>query len=469
MNLSSSASSLTLVGVLLCSACAPSEQAGTPAEVDSDEPGPEESPDLIVITMDTLRADHLGAYGYVRPTSPNFDALARESLLFDNCFAPMATTLPTHTSLFTGTWPQEHGVLANVRHGGERFVPSADLTTLARFLRRRGYETGAFVSAMPLKSKFGLAVGFGTYNMPKDTQRTADVTTNQALAWLTKRRSKPIFLWVHYFDPHFPYEAPDSVPRFESDGALAEYMEARRFAPEAKRPTGQVNLAAEGLNEYDREIVFMDSQLGRLLDALRERGRWQDYTIVVALADHGEGLNQHAEPGHGLTWNEQLHVPLLMRVPGQEPRRVSRLMSVVDVVPTLFGFASWRREETLLRQVSGQDVLAADYETRPVFGQTSPRQDAYGTRGSVALRTERWKYIRFEDGGEQLFDLESDPYELEDIATEQPDVCATLRTQLDASVARQKQRASELRPGGTEDLEPAELDALKSLGYGGDE
>lgn len=423
-------------------------------------------PDIVLITIDTLRADHVGWHGYVRDTTPALDRLARESIVFERCLAPMATTLPSHTSLFTATHPLEHGVVSNAM-AGEVPERAPGLTVFAEYARAIGYETVGIPSALPLKKRFGLDTGFDVYQGLGAYERPAKYATGVALKHLREERSKPLFLWVHYFDPHSPYEPPKRFRDvFERDERLEDYVSARRFTAVAERPTGKPNELYSGLDGYDGEIRYVDEEIGRLLEHLRQHG-W-DHTVIVVLADHGEGLNQHGEPGHGLVWEEQLHVPLLVRVPGEAPRRVATPLSVVDVLPTLLGRVELPQAERFLAQASGVDVLAAPGTPRNLLAMTSERQLEFGV-ASFALTSPRWKLVLQGDGNERLYDLRSDPYELRDVRDEHPREASALRRELDAAIARRTARGEELGAGRTRALNAEERAGLEALGYiGGD-
>lgn len=298
-------------------------------------------PNLVLITLDTTRADHLSTYGYFRETSPFLDELARESLVFERLIVPMETTLPTHMSILTGTHPLEHGVLANSTQGGARFVPSPLLQSFATLSQQAGYATGGFVSAVPLRSGSGAEIGFDVYSQPEGKSRPGNETADPAIAWLRKRGSQPFFLWVHFYDAHYPFEAPQGFAgSFSTDDALEAYIAERQIPDTAPRPlVNEVDVARDVINRYDAEILFADSQLGRILDALRAREDW-DNTAVVVAGDHGEGLCQHGLAAHGSTWDEQLRAPLVIRVPGEAPRHIDTPLSSMDVLPILMNLVS---------------------------------------------------------------------------------------------------------------------------------
>ncbi|MFT5441619.1 MAG: arylsulfatase A-like enzyme [Myxococcota bacterium] len=430
-------------------------------------------PNILWVTIDTSRADHIGAYGYFRDTSPRFDAYAEESLLFERCITPMATTLPTHISALTATYPNEHGVLANIQVGGKTFTPSAKLISLAGFLRARDYNTAAFTSATTLKLWSGIQRGFGVYDPSVKEMRPGDETTNRALEWLSQNSQAPFFLWVHMFDVHSPHEAPAGFDLFKDgapdQSAVDAYRSERKISDTGKRWRGDTVDTREEMNAYDAEIRFADQQLGRLLDALKASGLAES-TAVVVMGDHGEGMGQHDFLRHDHVWGEQLHTPLLMHVPGVAPRRVPQLVSIVDVFPTLLGMIDIPYEEQYLANVSGIDVLNDAPESRAILSQTSLRLQRYGIPFTYSLTTADWKFISDETGNTKLFDLHTDPFELSDISSDQPTVVAELQAELDTQLAMQAKRHQQLT--GTDnaapdavELDSATIEELKALGY----
>jgi arylsulfatase A-like enzyme len=422
-------------------------------------------PNVLVITIDTLRADHLGAYGYGRPTSPRLDELASESVLFEHASAPIATTLPSHTTMFTGVSPHEHGVLANIADG-KVYTRRPDLQTLAEFFSASGYRTDAVVAAFPLRPEFGLDAGFDGYEAPEATPLVAKEVASAALRVMERQalESGPDLLWVHFFDPHGPYTPPLRVARgFMMDEETRAYLKERRFSERARRPTGQWNELESGIDAYDGEVAFVDRQIKRLLGKGEELGWVREDGVIAVLADHGEGLNQHGVPGHGLVWEEQLHVPWMIRAPGVAARRIAEPVSLADFAPTLLHLFDLPGKEAFLGQVSGVDRFAPTvaHADRRILAQTSPRQSA--TDGiSYSLRAGKWKLHRGEAGEMQLFDLEADPFELKDVSFRWPRVLDRLSSDLDATLERQV--------GGVQIEEASEATAaeLRALGYGGD-
>lgn len=420
-------------------------------------PAGDPRPNLVLITMDTTRADHLPFYGYFRTTSPNLERFAAQALILDRFIVPMATTLPVHMSLFTGTWPDENGFTANASFLGRHFVPTPLLVPVAQALHDKGYSTAAFVSSSPLKASSGIASGFDTFDEPASEERTAALTTQPALDWMHSA-TPPFFLWIHYFEPHFPYEPSSEL--YTTDADLQSWNQERRI----ERPR------LDAINRYDSEIHQMDSWIGRVLQALDAREDVAN-TMVVVAGDHGEGLGQHGWGHHGHIWNEQLHAPLLMRASWLTPRRVDTLLSASDVFPTLFGSGPFPDMSAWISQASGHDILASGFEERPVLSRTSMRAEQPKRKmrqpilGRYALTSRRWKYIRDEQGKESLYDLSKDPHEIQSVAAEYPRDLASLREQMDAVVRQQRARAVVLGSGATKEADPEAIRELEALGY----
>jgi choline-sulfatase len=307
---------LLIAGALLLAAttgCAPRQTAaGGGGARQQEEPPHGSGANLLLVTLDTVRADHLGCYGYAAAETPALDRLAAEGVRFAHASAPAPLTLPSHTTLLTGLLPPHHGARSNGVRGLAGGTP-----TLATLLAGAGYRTAAFVAAFVLDHRFGLERGFEVYDdeieRPAnaswllEAERPGDQVVDRALAWLEREDPRPFFLWVHLYDAHAPYD-PASPYRERHPG----------------RP-------------YDGAIAFADAQVGRLLAALGRRGLAAG-TVVAVVADHGESLGEHGELTHGLLLYEPaLAVPLLLRAPGLGPRSVATPVSTVDLAPTLAG------------------------------------------------------------------------------------------------------------------------------------
>ncbi|MBL8841149.1 MAG: sulfatase [Planctomycetes bacterium] len=445
----------------------PAAPPAAPPAAASAAPAPLAPPpaNLVLVTLDTTRADHLGCYGYARPTTPSLDAFAAESLLFERCYAPVPHTTPSHTSLFTGVFPYEHGVVACSFRADERvqeqraFVPSERLRAYPQILADHGYATGGFVTAATTKRVTGLAAGFTAWGEPSGEVRPGSEALAEALAWL-ETAPQPFFLWLHLFDAHAPPREKNSkhVGKFAADAALRDHLAARRIS-------GQPGTIEREFALYDAGLRLMDDHFRDLRAALETKGAWAN-SVVVVTGDHGEGLWQHGERTHGTVWNEQLHVPLLLRVPGRAPERVPTLLSLIDVLPTAVGAANGALPaDELLLQARGRPALDEAFEESAVFSMSPPK------RGEHSLTTARYKLIRRKSGDHDLYDLESDPHELCDLSAEQPELFAKLDAQLRHSISEQKRRHAWYYDGAdlADDLSPEERERLRkeleAIGY----
>ena len=430
---------------------------------------------LVLITVDTLRADRLETYGYFRALAPSIDALAGESLVFERCLAPIPQTTPSHLSLMTGLYPYEHGVSNNFARLPEEearekaFSPNDVLRTFAQVISPN-IHTAGFVSAAPVKRLTGLANVFQTWDEPTETRRTGDLTNRAALSWLAEQ-AEPFFMWVHYMDAHGPYEAGHYPPgEYETlygiDDGLVAFMSERHIVGEPNAGPEELAEAYALANLYDGSVTFADQAVGELLDALRTKGIWEE-TVVVLMSDHGQGLWQHYSVGHGDVWNEQLQVPLMMRVPGEQPRRLDPSMSIIDVLPTALGFVRGFEGSSFLEQARGQNVLAPAFAEREVFGMG----DEFFK--STTLVDGDWKLMRRGGGLEALFSVSKDPFELTDLSESNPDVAQRMSTRLDQELARQRATNEAFRSGSATSVpvtDTEHIDQLGDLGYlGGDE
>jgi arylsulfatase A-like enzyme/Flp pilus assembly protein TadD len=396
-------------------------------------------PNLVVITVDTLRADHLGCYGDRSIQTPNIDALARSSARFTRAFTPVPITLPAHAALFTGSFPMATGMHD---FSGNKLPASA--VTLAKVLRDHGYSTAAFLGAAVLDSRFGLNQAFATYfdhfefsrldeaNLDL-IKRSGDQVIDNALAWLKAHPHEPFFLWVHLYDPHYPYTPPEPF--------ASRYRE---------RP-------------YDGEIAFADAQVGRLLTFLKETGRYANAVLVLA-ADHGEGLGEHGEKTHGFfVYNSTLHVPLLVKVPGTAPRTIETEVSLVDVMPTVLQALRLPIPST----VQGRSLLSE------VVGKLPANNSNLYAETYLPLLHFRWSQLRaLEAGGmkyieaprPELYDTRADPQETRNLLPGKQALAPEMHDRLQ-SLLRRYTPASGGGAKETEPTDPALADRLRSLGY----
>jgi choline-sulfatase len=402
-------------------------------------------PNIILVTMDTTRADHLACYGYPNVRTPNLDALARRGVVFEQAATATPLTLPAHCTIMTGTYPTYHGVRVN----GNTAL-SDEQTTLAEVLAAQGYQTGAFIAAFVLDGRWGLKQGFQHYDDQFDlkkykhldlgeVQRPGNEVVDAALAWLEAERDKPFFAWVHLYDPHVPYAPPEPY--------ASEY--ARRG------PTGP----------YDGEIAFMDEQVGRLTSWLARAGLDRS-TIVVFVGDHGEGLGSHGEGTHGyFVYDYAMHVPLVVSAPFEalQGKRSPGQVSTADVFPTvldLVGVPSPVKPQG--RSLAGRLFDPQSGSEVPAYGEAMASNIQFGWSALHALRTPRYKFI--EAPRPELYDLASDAGETANIVTQAPDVARRMKAQLDRLMAETSRGAPAPQAA---DLDKETMERLSALGYVG--
>jgi arylsulfatase A-like enzyme len=434
-----------------------------------------EHPNIVLISIDTLRADHLGCYGYFRDTSPNLDRFAEQAILFEQAFATMATTLPSHASIFTSSYPLEHGILANMVHGGRLFGWKEEMLSFPQVAKDEGYTTAGFVGAAPLKFQTGINLGFDHWDQPRGRERRAAEVFAAVFPWLEEHAEERLFLFVHLYDTHWRFRAPEPFrSMFQTDEKLQAWLLERGLPDEAVRSQGVlVTETREEINGYCGEIRYVDDQLGGFFEKLRELELWDD-SIVIVLSDHGEGLNQHSWASHGLVWEEQLRVPLLVRFPSgapRFPRRFEGVVSLIDVFPTVMArMQPWATPlaARFADQASGVDVLAPGFTPRAVFAQRTGREVAEDPGAMYALTAPEWKLILEEGLPERLFDRRADPHELVNLASEDPEAVERAREELLASMREQTLRGGrfgeQVQQG---EVEPELLKELQELGYMG--
>ena len=438
------------------------------------------SPNIVLITIDTLRADHCSVYGYGVRTTPHLEQLAREGARVETAYVPMPSTGPAHASLFTSRYPLAHQVLKNGH------VLADDYPVLAEVLGEAGYRTAAFVSSFVLDDRFGYGQGFESYDddfrgadssyknikhweeieIPGEFDRRAHETTNRAISWLQENGSRGgFFLWVHYMDPHEPYDPP-------------EPWRTKYVQPEMSRRNLRRAVAL-----YDAEIAFTDREVGRLLDALDDTSP-PEATLVVLTADHGEGLLDHGVMGHGpILYEETLRVPLLVRWSERIPAGsvIPGPVEIVDVMPTILGLAGIPPDNLPLQGRDLTGVLttgaALDPEYRVFFQRRRYQEKQVPTfpvegvvfgrplpvRGSkYGVRQGSWKYIEAPmEGTRELYDLSSDPAEKTNLLSQNRQLADELAGRLEDW--RNEQDGLVVGPG--HEAAEEELERLRSLGY----
>ncbi len=450
---------------------------------------PDSPPNIVLITVDTLRADRLGCYGSRTARTPNIDRLAAEGLLFDRAVAPLPETRPSHYTIFTSLYPNAHGVVSNA-------APAADgVLTLASVLAEAGYATGGVGGCALFDVAAGEALGFAFFDGPNEPQRGAGEVVPAALDWLAGRdrgkpgRARPFFLWLHLFDPHMPYEPPPPFDRASESPpsvSLPSFTWPRLLAI-AARHDGDLPLPAleRARQLYDGEVEHVDHWLGRFFDGLRARGLY-DETVIALTSDHGECFENGVFFDHSQCLGEgAIKVPLILRYPSRlaEGReavgRVARAVEHLDVAPTLLRLASvpvparfaghslLQRHEAdspyvffqqpLYRRLdvaNRQEVLD---QLRSVAGE--PTRAVFGDRLPLGARRGDWKYLRSGEA-EVLYNLAEDPAESVDLTERHPEVTRELR-----HAVWQWAREHPFELGDTGELDPKLVERLEALGY----
>lgn len=431
------------------------------------EPSPNRPP-VIVVSLDTLRADHVGAYGYDRDTTPNLDSFAKDAVLFERAFTSGGGTLPAHMTLLTGLPPGVHGVTAR----SDAVLPKGRVT-LAEALGDAGYRTAGFTGAGYVRRQWGFHQGFDRFD---DEGRGFEQILPKALRWLDRPDPRPPFLFLHTLDIHsdwdqLPYDAPapyrdrwvadDYSGSFDGcrDGLCASKLLAE-MNQRARR--GEIDLASYFTPEevdymrdlYDGGIAYTDARFGELMAALRERGLYDDALIVV-VSDHGEEFLEHGLMLHEQIYDEIVRIPLLVKLPNDAHagERVDALTAMMDVMPTVLEVVGTAKPAGVV----GASLLPI------VEGQSPGRSFVYLWGIPEKLRTREWSLLRGEGAAPELYDLLRDPGEKTNVAATRPAVVHALSRQLDA--IKLSQTPPEPKPKPKADLSPEVVDQLEALGY----
>jgi len=418
---------------------------------------------LVLITVDTLRADHVSAYGYDRPTTPAIDAFAARSILFERAYSAAASTAPALASLMTSLYPHEHGVLETFG-----FSLAAEHTTLAERLQAAGFRTAAVLGIGVLMPNRKLDQGFESYSSTAYTNErywlSAREVTDAALRWLDRNArdsDEPFFLWIHYFEPHQPYEIVPAEFRTRFVATPSAHPQLRGLEPGSRWHS----YYKERIDGYDGALAYVDSEIGRLFSALGDSGILDD-SMIVLTADHGETLGEHHQHGHvfGL-WEPIVRVPLVVSVPGVAPGRVRERVELVDVMPTALAELGVPPKSDRLR---GRILPLRRHENGPPWsrfplGERPVHAETWFEGTRVGMRIEdRFKTVLTQGpaGVSEIraYDLEADPGEEVDVGGALPDA------------ARREQALREwMRKGlgapGLIEREPGEAEMLRALGY----
>lgn len=391
-------------------------------------PGP-----VILISIDTLRADHLGIYGYTKGRTPNIDALAKDGTVFDRAYAHAPQTLPSHTSMLTGQLPFEHGVRDNIG-----FTVKPNTPTMASMFKSVGYGTGGFVSAYVLRTETGIGQGFDVYNAEfpagsldrplAQVQRSGAATVAAAINWMRSHVDPKIFMFVHMYEPHMPFEPPDKF---------------KDLAP------------------YDGEIAAADEALGTLLAELRARD-WYDNATIALVADHGEGLGDHGEEEHGLfLYESTIHVPFVLKMPGNRKwagKRVKDPVQHIDLLPTFAAIVG----ATLPKDLRGRNLapvtMSGTLAAQGIYSEAMMSRYHFGWSELTSLTDERYKFIRAPKS--ELYDLETDRAETTNLFGDRAQVAQAMRTGLEGLIAGRSIDA----PGS---VTSEDRERLAALGYVG--
>lgn len=426
-------------------------------------------PDIVLITVDALRADHLGVYGYDRPTSPNLDALAREAAVVRDHIAQAPYTKASVATLFTGRFPSSHKTYTvsasfaqSMTGHVDRALPMTDLLdpnlwTLAGALTSAGYTTIGLNTNPFLLKDFGFSSGFQEYRFLSGAGvfATAREVTREALQRLERRNARqPVFLWMHLMEPHSPY-APPARRR-----AMFPPRQPARPADRSVIPPWLSEGGPPDANYYealyDAEIADVDAAIGEFVDALRQRGLWQQMVFVVT-SDHGEEFLDHGGFEHSNTlYDEMLRIPLFIKSPGLRPGMRAIQTQAVDLAPTLAIAAG----ATVPRDLAGADISAA--LQRGAGAEPIAFAERPGDR--FAIRTREWKLISTLDGHDELFHLTTDRQERVNLAAKEPDQVARLRGRMAAVLAGAYRAGASVRRD-VAPIPPQVMERLKALGY----
>jgi arylsulfatase A-like enzyme/Tfp pilus assembly protein PilF len=411
------------------------------------EPAPTAPQHVLIVTIDTLRADHLGCYGNDHVATPNMDRLAREGAMAPEATVPAPLTRPSHVSIFTGLYPSQHGIRDNISR-----ALAPDVPTLAEAFKAAGFDTAGFVSSIVLSAQSGLSRGFDEFSDRFDLgpdagdearfldilEKRGDVAVRDAIDWLERHVQARTFVWVHLYDPHAPYEPPEPY--------------ASRYAAEP----------------YDGEVAWSDELIGRLDAALTRLGI-RASTLTVLTSDHGEALGEHGESVHGFfLYQATLKVPLLLRGPGIRPgTRLPVVARSVDLFPTLLDLSGVAAPKTA-HILAGRSLAPAVRSTpstldeAPAFAESLTPRIHYGWSDLRSIRDGRWKFILAPRP--ELYDLAGDPGERHNIADDQPARARALRAALEHHMAAEEPAAA-ARAARAGDVPIELVQRLGALGY----
>ena len=396
-------------------------------------------PSIILVTIDTLRADRLGAYGNESGLTPSLDRLAEDGLVFTRMSSNVPLTLPSHASIMTGRYPHFHGV----RDNGDFILPSS-IPTIADRLRTRGYRTAAFVGSYVLASRFGLGRGFDIYDEKfgvsnrmsqavEAPERRADQVVGAALRWLENQGEDAFFCWIHLNDPHTPYDPPEPY--------RSEYVK----------------------HLYDGEVAFTDAALNTVFDTIRHKG-WYDRVAIIVTSDHGESLGEHGEATHGyFIYESTVHVPLIIKLPRSRfaGKRIDVPATLVDLAPTMLGLSGYSGSG--VSEFDGIDlvpVIKGSSTIRPIYAESYYARLNLGWSELRSVRVGPWKYIQAPVA--ELYELDRDPMESNNVLPLEQARATELRKQL---LSLEAGSTASVHSARAETIESSAIAKLQSLGY----
>jgi arylsulfatase len=449
---------------------------------DARGPGPE-APNILLVTLDTTRRDHLGCYGYDRPTSPHIDRLARDSLVFTSAYAVSSWTMPTHASLFTGKFPSAHGanydpegplklsegIQGNFGHYRARPIAEQE-TTLAQILSERGWATGGIVGGPWMKAIFRLGRGFQHYddaNISELNGRSAGDITRAAIEFVDQHRGRPFFLFLNYYDPHSPWG---------DEQKKQPYHDLRPVMPPGLDPS-KLDAPGQAALLYDSEIRYMDQEFGRLLEHLRASGLYERTWIIVT-SDHGEMLGDPMLGEAGVLWGHgdslsqaEIHIPLLMKEPGPAGRRGLEATPIqqVDIVPTILARLGLPLPPDIQGTPDGarHPVVCELYKLPMMNRSSGPRPKDWRHMGDWRVLVEgRHKFGWSSNGTHFLVDLEQDPLERTNLAASSPALVSELEQRLSRYIESLPEPSA---TGAVPELDESTMQALEGLGYTGED
>jgi arylsulfatase A-like enzyme len=441
--------------------------------IDNSQDVPKNDFNIVLITIDALRADHLSCYGYERKTSPNIDWIAEKGIIFKNAIAPSSWTAPSMASLFTSLYPINHGVIHGICYVHNKTIYnqevfSSELTTLAEILQAHGYTTFGVASNLHLSGKFGFAKGFNYFKcLPWDPAQSVNKIVYSWEKYIKK--SDKFFLWVHYFDPHHAYHARSPWIEQYTPKALTRKLnltsksssELTKLIPTFKKdPQALSNLIAL----YDSEINYVDSYLGKLI---RKFGLNKN-TLIIITADHGEGFLDHSQLGHGNNlYHETIHIPLIIKLPYSSKKEiVDKQVNLIDIMPTILHILNIDPpEQTLGKSILKKEGLSLWLKKMLLInGAPDSTFSELDTKHILkTIMTPKWKYIyNYKDKTEQLYNIKSDPQEIDNLTNKKTELCKQLKEQLFDWVSTAKKYPTKKQHFK---LSPEEKEKLKGLGY----